>query len=95
MADQVNMTSIVMKSMEENGVNATFNRDLAVAYVSPDMVDRETQMRKDLVPEIELANASLAGNKITSEQRDLVVKSAMRSLDRQSDFNDRLLGKRR
>ena len=91
----VNMTAIVMKNIEENGVGAGFNRDLAVAYLSPDLVDRETLLRKDFLPEIEKANASLKEGKITQEQRDLYVKSATRSLDRQSDFNDRLMQKRR
>ena len=94
MAEQLNMTSIVMKSMEETGVTATINRDLAIAYVSPGLIDRETSMRKDIVPEIEAANASYKAKKITSEQRDLVVKSAMHSLDRQTELNDRLVAKR-
>ena len=95
MAEQISMTQVIMENMKENGVGATFNRDVTIAYVSPDMVDRETQLRKDLRPEIEAANASLADGKLTQEQRDAIVNSAMKSLDRQSAFNDRLLGKRR
>ena len=91
----VSMTQVIMKNMEENGVGAGFNRDLAVAYLSPDLVDRETAMRTALLPEIEAANASLKDKKITAGQRDLVVASAMKSLERQSGFNDRLMQKRR
>lgn len=95
MADQVNMTQIVMKNMEENGIGASFNRDLAVAYISPDLQDQETRMRKDLVPEIVEANAHCEAGRITETQRDLIVASATDQLARQASINERIMNKRR
>jgi hypothetical protein len=95
MADQVNMTAIVMKNMEENGIGASFNRDLAIGYISPDLQDKETQMRAELMPQIEAANKACEESKITETQRDLIVKSATDQLARQAALNERIMNKRR
>jgi hypothetical protein len=95
MADQLNMTQVVLKNFEENGAGAQFNRDLAVGYISPELIDREAAMRKELMPEIEAANLAVKEDRLTPIQAQLIIDSAMRSLNRQADFNDRLLAKRR
>jgi hypothetical protein len=95
MADQFNMTDVILESMRDNGGSAQFNRDLAIGYISPDLQDKETQMRKELMPEISAANAACEAGDITETQRDLIVTSAMNQLARQAALNERIMNKRR
>ena len=92
--DEVNMTQLMMEDIRDNGAGAQFNRDMVIGHISPKLQEIETELRRSMTPEIIEANANFAAGKITEGQRDKIVLSVERQLDRQSDLNDRVMKKR-